>query len=84
MTGIALLETSLVGTVGVTGLHGGAAAIAATPTAIKFKVRIENTTAVDAFTASNGMKWSLGFSPGAWTVHTTPNPIFTVGKYDRG
>jgi hypothetical protein len=84
ISGMTLFATTLVGTFGGTALHGGAAAIAATPTAIKFKVRIENTTAADAFTASNGMKWSLGFSPGAWAVHTTPNPIFTVGKYDRG
>jgi hypothetical protein len=50
----------------------------------KFTVRIENITKPDAFTASNGAKWSLGFSPGVAVVHTNKAPIFTVGKKDRG
>ena len=50
----------------------------------KFIVRIENITKPDAFTASNGVKWSLGFSPGVAVVHTDKGPIFTAGKKDRG
>lgn len=49
----------------------------------KFTVRIENTTKPDAFTASNGVKWSLAFSPGTAVVHTENAPIFTSGKKDR-
>jgi hypothetical protein len=52
--------------------------------ATKFTVRIENITTPDAFTASNGEKWSLGFSPGVAVVHTEKGPIFTAGKKDRG
>ena len=47
-------------------------------------VRIENITKADAFTASNGVKWSLAFSPGLAVVHTDKAPIFTAGKKDRG
>src|ERR1041384_2228162 len=50
----------------------------------KFTVRIENITKPDAFTASNGVKWSLGFSPGVAVVHTENAPIFSAGKKDRG
>ena len=50
----------------------------------KFTVRIENITKPDAFTASNGVKWSLAFSPGLAVVHTAKAPIFTAGKKDRG
>src|SRR5215471_2739578 len=50
----------------------------------RFSVRIENLTKPDAFTASNGVKWSLGFSPGVAVVHTENAPIFTAGKKDRG
>jgi hypothetical protein len=52
--------------------------------ATKFTVRIENITKPDAFTASNGAKWSLAFSPGVAVVHTGKGPIFTSGKKDRG
>ena len=52
--------------------------------ATKFTVRIENITKPDAFTASNGVKWSLAFSPGVVVVHTDKGPIFTAGKKDRG
>lgn len=38
--------------------------------ATKFTVRIENITKPDAFTASTGVKWSLGFSPGVAVIHT--------------
>ena len=50
----------------------------------KFTVRIENTTKPDAFTASNGVKWSLAYSPGTAVVHTEYAPIFSAGKKDRG
>lgn len=52
--------------------------------AMKFTVRVENTTKPDAFTASNGTKWSLAFSPGTAVVHTGQAPIFSAGKKDRG
>src|SRR6266540_4134334 len=50
----------------------------------KFMIRVENTTKPDAFTASNGLKWSLAFSPGVAVIHTDKAPIFTSGKKDRG
>ena len=50
----------------------------------KFTVRIENITEPDSFTASNGVKWSLAFSPGVGVVHTDKAPFFTSGKMDRG
>jgi len=52
--------------------------------ATRFAVRIENITKPDAFTATNGVKWSLAFSPGAAVVHTDKAPIFSSGKKDRG
>jgi hypothetical protein len=52
--------------------------------ATKFTVRVENTTQPNAFTASNGTKWSLAFSPGTAVVHTQVAPIFSEGKKDRG
>jgi hypothetical protein len=51
--------------------------------ATKFTVRVENITKPDAFTASNGVKWSLAFSPGLAVVHTGPAPISSAGKKDR-
>ena len=51
--------------------------------ATKFTVRIENITKPDAFTASNGEKWSLAFSPGVAVVHREEAPIFSAGKKDR-
>src|SRR6266511_4821189 len=50
----------------------------------QFTIRVENTTKPDSFTASNGVKWSLAFSPGMAVVHTDNAPIFTAGKKDRG
>jgi hypothetical protein len=63
-------------------IAGIASANGSQPT--KFTVRIENITKPDAFTASNGVKWSLAFSPGLAVVHTHKAPIFTAGKKDRG
>ena len=51
---------------------------------VKFMIRIENVTQPDAFTASDGVKWSLAFSPGLAVVHTAKAPVFTSGKKDRG
>jgi hypothetical protein len=53
-------------------------------TMTKFTVRVENITQPDAFTASNGVKWSLAFSPGTAVVHIGNAPIFSEGKKDRG
>ena len=50
----------------------------------KFTIRVENITKPDAFTASNGVKWSLAYSPGTAVVHTNNAPIFAAGKKDRG
>lgn len=51
--------------------------------ATKFTLRIENITKPEAFTASNGVKWSLAYSPGTAVVHTESAPIFSAGKKDR-
>lgn len=66
----------------VLGLAAVAAANGDKPT--QFAIRVENTTQAEAFTASNGVKWSLAFSPGTAVVHTLKAPIFTAGKKDRG
>jgi hypothetical protein len=50
--------------------------------ATKFKVRIENISSADGFTASNGMKWPFAISPGAYSIHRgSGNPLFRVGTY---
>jgi hypothetical protein len=64
------------------GIAGVASGNGDKPT--KFTLRVENITKPDAFTASNGVKWSLAFSPGAAVVHTDKAPIFTAGNKDRG
>jgi hypothetical protein len=47
---------------------------------MKFKVRIENISNADGFTASNGMKWPFAISPGAYSIHRgSGNPLFKVG-----
>jgi hypothetical protein len=50
----------------------------------QFKIRIENISTKDGFTASNGTKWTLDFSPGVWLIHTQNAPLFSVGSKDRG
>ncbi len=67
---------------GILTVAGAASGNGDTPT--KFTIRVENITKPDAFTASNGVKWSLAFSPGAAVVHSDKAPIFTSGKKDRG
>ncbi len=52
--------------------------------AMKFTIRIENISKPDTFTASNGVKWSLAYSPGTAVVHSAKAPIFSAGKKDRG
>jgi hypothetical protein len=64
------------------GIAGVASGNGDKPT--KFTLRVENITKPDAFTASNGVKWSLAFSLGAALVHTNKTPIFTAGNKDRG
>ena len=49
----------------------------------KFTVRIENITQPEAFVATNGVKWSLAYSPGLAVIHTGKAPIFSAGKKDR-
>ena len=50
----------------------------------KFKVRIENISNADGFTASNGMKWPFAISPGAYSLHRgSGNPFFKVGSSAR-
>ena len=50
--------------------------------AVKFKVRIENISNGDGFTASNGMKWPFAISPGAYSIHRgSGNPLFKIGSY---
>ena len=66
----------------ILGAAGLASANGDQPT--RFTVRVENVTKADAFTAANGVKWSLAFSPGTAIVHTGNAPIFTSGKKDRG
>ena len=47
----------------------------------KFKVRIENISNAEGFTASNGMKWPFAISPGAYSLHRgSGNPLFKVGS----
>ncbi|HEX6719795.1 MAG TPA: spondin domain-containing protein [Pyrinomonadaceae bacterium] len=49
---------------------------------MKFKVRIENISNADGFTASNGMRWPFAISPGAYSIHRgSGNPLFKVGSY---
>jgi hypothetical protein len=50
--------------------------------AMKFKVRIENISSADGFSASNGVKWPFAISPGAYSIHRgSGNPLFTAGAY---
>ncbi|HEX5607584.1 MAG TPA: hypothetical protein VFY96_13760, partial [Candidatus Binatia bacterium] len=74
-----VLTTTAVATLGIVGL-----AIANGDQPTRFIVRIENITKPDTFTASNGVKWSLAFSPGTAIVHTEKAPVFSAGKKDRG
>jgi hypothetical protein len=72
---IAVAVTALLSVAAVASANGDKAT--------RFTVRVENTTKPDAFTASNGAKWSLAFSPGVAVVHAGKAPIFSEGKKDR-
>ncbi len=74
----------ILGVITIGLLSAAAAASADDMKAQKFTIRIENTTKPDAFTASNGTKWSLAYSPGTAVVHNDNAPIFASGKKDRG
>lgn len=50
----------------------------------KFKVHLENISRKDEFTATNGTKWTLDFSPGLWLVHDSSSPLFKTGQKDLG
>ena len=64
----------------VTGIASGQDSMTTT-----FTVRIENITKPDAFTASTGVKWSLGFSPGVVVVHTRTTQLgLSGGTVDAG
>jgi hypothetical protein len=54
-----------------------------TPVTHCFKVRIDNISMAGEFTASNGTKWTLPFSPGVFAVTSKGNPIFATGAHDR-
>jgi hypothetical protein len=73
-----ILTTATVATLGIIGMA------MANDQPTRFTVRIENITKPDAFTASNGTKWSLAFSPGTAIVHKENGPVFSAGKKDRG
>jgi hypothetical protein len=49
-----------------------------------FKVQIDNISTTDEFSASNGVKWTLPFSPGVFVVTANGSPFFTNGSPDRG
>ena len=38
---------------------------------------------MNQFTASTGVKWSLGFSPGTFVVTSKAQPYFKIGTPDR-
>jgi len=49
-----------------------------------FKVQIDNISTTNEFAASNGVQWTLPFSPGVFVVTAKSNPFFAVGSSDRG
>jgi Spondin_N len=50
----------------------------------QFKVRIENISTKNQFTASNGTQWTQDFSPGVWCVSTKAATLFVPGQKDKG
>lgn len=48
-----------------------------------FRLRIENVSAEGALVTSEGAR-DIGLSPGVWVMHTTTDPLFTIGQADRG
>lgn len=50
------------------------------PKATKFKMRVENISAPDGQTASNGTKYSFALSPGLFMLSGKKAPLFKEGK----
>jgi hypothetical protein len=50
----------------------------------RFTVRIENVSTPATLTLSTGATAPAPTSPGVWAVHTGANPLFVLGKPDRG
>lgn len=51
----------------------------------RFTVRVENISAPDSQTASDGTRFSIALSPGAYVLSTKPAPLFREGrKASRG
>ena len=50
----------------------------------RFTVRLENVSTAGTITTGNGDMVAVPLSPGAWVVHTSPEPLFTPGAADRG
>jgi len=48
-----------------------------------FKITIENVSSATALMTSEG-NFPAPLSPGVWVVHSGKDPLFTVGKPDRG
>ncbi len=51
---------------------------------VTFKVRIENVSTGMTLHLSNGETAPAPNSPGVWTITRLFNPLFSVGRYDRG
>jgi hypothetical protein len=54
------------------------------PAPNQFVLRIENISAEDILTSSDGSNHPAPFAPGVWVVHTAENPLFTAGAPDFG
>jgi hypothetical protein len=48
-----------------------------------FKVRIDNISVTNEFRASNGVKWTVPFSPGVFVVTDKSDPLAALGAPDR-
>ena len=49
----------------------------------QFTVRIENVSSGTTLGTSDSMTQAVPLSPGAWAVHTTSGPLFSIGQPDR-
>jgi hypothetical protein len=49
----------------------------------RFKVRIENVSAANGQTASDGTRWPFAVSPGFWLVDVKDTTFFTIGEKAR-
>lgn len=50
----------------------------------QFTVRVENVSTTEPLPLGDGSSVPVPLSPGAWLLHSTPAPLFTVGEPDRG